>query len=128
MKMLKQIAWDLGVTLIIVLGTTLDLEAIRVVLWIYTIFLLFTKIGLYFSKRASKNIGEFFIAGRNLPWWIAGTSIVATTFAADTPLAVSGIVRTGGIAGNWFWWNFLLGHMLMTFFYARLWRRANQSR
>jgi len=82
-------------------------------------------IGVYFSKRASKNIGEFFIAGRNLPWWIAGTSIVATTFAADTPLVVSGLVRTHGIAGNWLWWNILMGSMFATFFYARLWRRAN---
>jgi SSS family solute:Na+ symporter len=82
-------------------------------------------IGVYFSKRASKNIGEFFIAGRNLPWWIAGTSIVATTFAADTPLAVTGFVRTQGIWGNWLWWNVLMGSMFATFFYARLWRRAN---
>jgi Na+/proline symporter len=81
-------------------------------------------IGVYFSKRASKNIGEFFIAGRNLPWWIAGTSIVATTFAADTPLVVTGYVRTQGIWGNWLWWNILIGHMFATFFYARLWRRA----
>jgi len=82
-------------------------------------------IGIYFSKRASKNVGEFFIAGRNLPWWIAGTSIVATTFAADTPLMVSGLVRTQGIWGNWLWWNVLMGNMFATFFYARLWRRAN---
>ncbi len=82
-------------------------------------------IGVYFSKRASANIGEFFIAGRNLPWWIAGTSIVATTFAADTPLVISGLVRTQGIAGNWLWWNVLMGSMFATFFYARLWRRAN---
>jgi len=82
-------------------------------------------VGIYFSKRASKNVGEFFIAGRNLPWWIAGTSIVATTFAADTPLMVSGLVRTQGIWGNWLWWNVLIGNMFATFFYARLWRRAN---
>ena len=81
-------------------------------------------IGAYFSKRASKNIGEFFIAGRNLPWWLAGTSIVATTFAADTPLAVSGFVRRAGIYENWFWWSLVMGGMLCVFFYARLWRRA----
>ena len=81
-------------------------------------------IGVYFSKRAGSSIGEFFIAGRNLPWWGAGTSIVATTFAADTPLAVSGFVRRAGIYENWFWWNGVMGGMLCVFFYARLWRRA----
>ncbi len=81
-------------------------------------------IGIYFSKRASKNMEEFFVAGRNLPWWIAGTSIVATTLAADTPLAVSGFIRSDGIYANWFWWNALMGGMLTVFFYARLWRRA----
>ena len=81
-------------------------------------------IGVYFSKRASRNMDEFFIAGRKLPWWLAGTSIVATTFAADTPLAVSGLARGGGIYSNWFWWSALMGGMLCVFFYARLWRRA----
>jgi SSS family solute:Na+ symporter len=81
-------------------------------------------IGVYFSRRASQNIDEFFVAGRNLPWWLAGTSIVATTFAADTPLAVSGFVRSQGIYRNWIWWNVLMGGMLCVFFYARLWRRA----
>ena len=82
-------------------------------------------IGIYFSKRASKNMSEFFVAGRHLPWWLAGTSIVATTFAADTPLAVSGFVRSQGIYGNWIWWSALMGGLLCVFFYARLWRRAN---
>ncbi len=82
-------------------------------------------IGLYFSKRASRNISEFFIAGRNLPWWIAGTSIVATTFAADTPLAVAKLSRAQGIYGNWLWFGYLMGGMLCVFFYARLWRRAH---
>lgn len=81
-------------------------------------------IGVYFSRRAGKSIDEFFIAGRELPWWLAGTSMVATTFAADTPLAVSGFVRSDGIYYNWFWWNALMGGMLCVFFYARLWRRA----
>ncbi len=81
-------------------------------------------IGVYFSKRASRNIGEFFVAGRNLPWWLAGTSIVATTFAADTPLAVSRLARGDGVYANWFWWSALMGGMLCVFFYARLWRRA----
>lgn len=82
-------------------------------------------IGLYFSKRASQNVSEFFLSGRQLPWWIAGTGMVATTFAADTPLAVTGLVAKHGIAGNWLWWTFVSGGMLTVFFFARLWRRAN---
>jgi SSS family solute:Na+ symporter len=82
-------------------------------------------IGLYFSRRASENVGEFFLSGRQLPWWIAGTGMVATTFAADTPLAVAGFVARNGIAGNWIWWTFVSGGMLTVFFFARLWRRAN---
>jgi hypothetical protein len=74
-------------------------------------------LGIYFSKRAGKNINEFFISGRNLPWWLAGTSMVATTFAADTPLAVTGIVVEDGIAGNWLWWNAVLSGMLATFLF-----------
>jgi len=81
-------------------------------------------IGLYFTRRAGSNTSEFFLSGRNLPWWLAGTSMVATTFAADTPLAVTELVAKNGIAGNWLWWNFLLGGMLTVFFFARLWRRA----
>ena len=82
-------------------------------------------VGLYFSSRASENVGEFFLSGRQLPWWIAGTGMVATTFAADTPLAVAGFVARNGIAGNWIWWTFVSGGMLTVFFFARLWRRAN---
>ncbi len=81
-------------------------------------------IGLYFTKRAGTNLQEFFLSGRNLPWWLAGTSMVATTFAADTPLAVTELVAKNGIAGNWLWWNFVFGAMLTVFFFARLWRRA----
>src|SRR5215467_535862 len=81
-------------------------------------------IGLYYSGRAGKSINEFFLSGRNVPWWLAGTSMVATTFAADTPLAVTGMVARGGIAGNWLWWSFVAGGMLTVFFYARLWRRC----
>ena len=81
-------------------------------------------LGIYYSKRAGSNINEFFISGRNLPWWLAGTSMVATTFAADTPLAVTGLVVKGGIAENWFWWNAILGGMLATFLFSLLWRRA----
>ncbi len=81
-------------------------------------------LGIYFSKRAGKNIDEFFISGRNLPWWLAGTSMVATTFATDTPLAVTKLVVKEGIAGNWLWWNVVLSGMLATFLFARLWRRS----
>jgi len=80
--------------------------------------------GLKYSRRAGSDTGEFFLSGRNLPWWLAGTSMVATTFAADTPLAVTELVAKNGIAGNWLWWNFVLGGMLTVFFFARLWRRS----
>jgi len=82
-------------------------------------------IGIFLSKKAGKSTGDFFLSGRKLPWYIAGTSMVATTFAADTPLAVTELVAQNGIAGNWLWWNMLLGGMLTVFFFARLWRRAN---
>ena len=81
-------------------------------------------VGVFYAKRAGKDMQEFFLSGRNLPWWLAGTSMVATTFAADTPLAVTELVARNGIAGNWLWWNFLFGGMLTVFFFARLWRRA----
>lgn len=81
-------------------------------------------IALYYSKRAGKNTDEFFLSGRNLPWYLAGLSLVATTFAADTPLAVTELVAKNGISGNWVWWNFAFGGMLTVFFFARLWRRA----
>ena len=94
--------------------------------WIIVLsyFVFSAAIGIYFTKRAGKNIHEFFLSGRNLPWWLAGTSMVATTFAADTPLAVTELVAKNGIAGNWLWWNFVFGGMLTVFFFARLWRRA----
>jgi Na+/proline symporter len=81
-------------------------------------------IGIYYTKRASRSVGEYFLSGRDLPWWLAGTSMVATTFAADTPLAVAGLVARDGIAGNWIWWTSAFGTMLTVFFFARLWRRA----
>ena len=81
-------------------------------------------IGIIMSRRAGRSTGDFFLSGRNLPWWIAGTSMVATTFAADTPLAVTELVAQKGIAGNWLWWNMIFGGMLTVFFFARLWRRA----
>jgi len=92
---------------------------------IILVYLVFSMgVALYYSKRAGKSTSEFFLSGRNLPWWIAGTAMVATTFAADTPLAVTELVAKNGIAGNWLWWNMLLGGMLTVFFFARLWRRA----
>ncbi|MGH9258750.1 MAG: sodium:solute symporter family protein, partial [Acidimicrobiales bacterium] len=81
-------------------------------------------IGLYYRRRAGQNVSEYFLSGRNAPWWLAGTSMVATTFAADTPLAVTGMVALGGIAGNWLWWSFVASGMMTVFFYARLWRRS----
>ena len=87
-------------------------------------FLFNLGIGLYYARRAGGSTSEFFLSGRNVPWWLAGTSMVATTFAADTPLAVTGFVEKNGIAGNWLWWNFVMSGMLTVFLYARLWRRA----
>ena len=81
-------------------------------------------IGLYYRKKASASTGDFFVSGREVTWWLAGTSMVATTFAADTPLAVTGLVARQGIAGNWLWWSLLLNGMMTVFFFARLWRRA----
>src|SRR5580693_6554022 len=92
--------------------------------WIALYFAANAAIGFYYKARAGKNVGEFFLGGRNIPWWLAGTSMVATMFAADTPLAVTGMVAHGGIAGNWLWWSFVASGMLTVFFYARLWRRC----
>lgn len=88
-------------------------------------FILNLAIGFYFYKRASGNTENFFLSGRKMTWWLAGLSMVATTFAADTPLAVTELVGKNGIAGNWLWWNMMIGGMLTVFFFARLWRRAN---
>lgn len=82
-------------------------------------------IGFYYMRRASGNVGEFFLSGRNVSWWLAGTSMVATTFGADTPLVVTGLVYSSGIQGNWLWWSFALSGMLTVFFFAPLWRRAH---
>ena len=88
-------------------------------------FLISIVIGLHFTRRAGKSTDEYFLGGRSIPWWLAGVSIVATTFSSDTPLLVTGITARGGIAGNWVWWAFVLSGMLTVFFFARLWRRAN---
>jgi SSS family solute:Na+ symporter len=94
--------------------------------WIIVVLYFVTSagIGLYYTRRAGANVHEFFLSGRNLPWWLAGTSMVATTFAADTPLAVTELVAKNGIAGNWLWWSAAIGGMFTVFFFARLWRRA----
>ncbi len=81
-------------------------------------------VGVALTKRASRSLSDYFIGGRALPWWLAGTSMVATTFAVDTPLAVTEMVVQYGVAGNWLWWNLAMSGMLTVFFYARLWRRA----
>ncbi len=81
-------------------------------------------IGVIVSRQAGKSSAEFFLSGRNMPWWLLGFSMVATTFAADTPLFVTNVVRKNGVAGNWEWWAFLLTGMLTVFVYAKLWRRS----
>lgn len=86
--------------------------------------LLATGIGLWYKDAASKSLDDFFLGGRKLPWYIAGVSMVATTFAADTPLWVTEKIAQHGVSGNWLWWNMLIGGMLTTFFFAKLWRRA----
>ena len=87
-------------------------------------FALCLGIGLMLRKRASESYLEYFASGRNMTWWVAGTSMVATTFAADTPLAVTGLIAKNGLAGNWFWWAFALGGMLTVFVFSRMWRRS----
>jgi len=81
-------------------------------------------IGAFFTKRAAKSTTDFFVAGRSLPWFIAGTSIVATTFSSDTPLFVAGMTRKSGISSNWFWWSAMIGQIASIFFFAKLWRRT----
>lgn len=93
-------------------------------LLIVAYFIISFGIAVYYARRAGRDTFEFFLSGRSMPWWLAGTSMVATTFAADTPLAVTELVAQNGIAGNWLWWNFAFGGMLTVFFFARLWRRS----
>ena len=87
-------------------------------------FIILLSIGFWASKKAGKSVNEFFLSGRNMPWWLLGISMVATTFSADTPNLVTDIVRTNGVSGNWVWWAFLLTGMLTVFVYAKLWRRS----
>ena len=81
-------------------------------------------IGLWASKKAGRSTKDFFLSGRDMPWWLLGISMVATTFSADTPNLVTDIVRKDGVAGNWVWWAFLLTGMTTVFVYAKLWRRS----
>ena len=94
--------------------------------WIIVVGYLAVALALagFFVRRAGKGADEFFASGRSMPWWLLGTSMVATTFSTDTPNLVTEIVRTGGVAGNWVWWAFLITGILTVFFYARLWRRS----
>ncbi|MDH4263485.1 MAG: Na+:solute symporter [Spirochaetia bacterium] len=90
---------------------------------IFVYFALTFLTGIWYSKTSGKSLDEFFLSGRKLSWWLSGVSMVATTFAADTPLAVTGIVAAGGVAGNWFWWAYACSGTLTVFIFARLWRR-----
>jgi SSS family solute:Na+ symporter len=91
---------------------------------IVVFFVIIFAIAAYYSFKAGKDTKQFFLSGRNLPWYLAGTAMVATTFAADTPLAVTELVAKNGIAGNWIWWNLAIGGLLTVFFFSRLWRRS----
>lgn len=91
---------------------------------LFAFFTISLFIGIWVSKSAGKNSKEYFLSGQNMPWWLLGVSMVATTFAADTPGLVTEIVRVNGVSGNWVWWAFLLTGMLTVFFYARLWRKS----
>ena len=86
--------------------------------------LLMLLLGLFFRRQSSRSTEDYFVSGRAVTWWLAGTSMVATTFAADTPLVVTGLVYTQGIAGNWLWWSFLPSGMMTVFLFARLWKRS----
>ncbi|MEE8436755.1 MAG: sodium:solute symporter family protein, partial [Candidatus Neomarinimicrobiota bacterium] len=99
---------------------------LQIIDWLIIIaYIVFSiSVGIYFTKRAGSSTEEFFLSGRTLPWWVVGTSMVATTFAADTPLAITEFVRGPGIWQNWFWWNILLSGLLGVFLFSRLWRRA----
>jgi SSS family solute:Na+ symporter len=88
-------------------------------------FLLSAGIGFAFTKKGGESLNEYFLSGRQVPWWLAAASMVATTFAADTPLVVTGLVASKGVAGNWLWWCLAMSGMLTVFFFARLWRRAH---
>ncbi|MFL0353323.1 sodium:solute symporter family protein [Xanthomarina sp. GH4-25] len=98
--------------------STLDISLI-LIFFAITLF-----IGIYVSKQSGKSASEYFLSGRNMPWWLLGVSMVATTFSTDTPNLVTDIVRTNGVSGNWVWWAFLLTGLLTVFVYAKLWRKS----
>ena len=87
-------------------------------------FILTIGLGIFLSRRASKSMEDFFVSGRSLPWWLAGTSMAATTFSIDTPLYICGVVSSRGIAGNWEWWSFGISHVILIYIFSRLWRRS----
>ena len=91
---------------------------------IFAFFAVSLLIGILVSRKSGKNSAEYFLSGRNMPWWILGVSMVATTFAADTPGLVTQLVRENGVSGNWVWWAQLLTGMLTVFIYAKLWRKS----
>ena len=93
-----------------------------VIVGIYVAFAI--TVGLLFAKRAGKDVDQYFLSGRSLPWWLAGTSMVATSFAADTPLVISGWVRENGIWQNWLWWGYAVSGMLGVYLFSRWWRRG----
>src|ERR1051326_5239424 len=103
--------------------STIQLQLVDWVIVLVTLAICFLP-ALFFGRRASKNTSEFFVSGRSVPWWLAGLSMVATTFSSDTPNLVTDIVRRQGVAGNWVWWAFVLTGVATVFFYARLWRRS----
>ncbi|MBF2056310.1 MAG: Na+:solute symporter [Cyanobacterium sp. T60_A2020_053] len=98
----------------------------QVIDWIVVLlYLIITMaVGIYLSGKASKSLEDFFVSGRTLPWWLAGTSMAATTFSIDTPLYICGVVASRGIAGNWEWWSFGFAHVVLIYIFARLWRRS----
>jgi solute:Na+ symporter, SSS family len=119
--LLESKALALGFLIIVNIMTLQTLDWLIIILFLLVIL----GVGLSYTRKAGKNLESFFLAGRNLPWWIAGTSMVATTFAADTPLLVTELVAQDGVSGNWLWWNGLIGGMLAVFLFAKLWRKAN---
>ena len=92
---------------------------------IISFFIITLCIGIYVSKKSGKNSTEFFLSGRNMPWWLLGVSMVATTFSTDTPNFVTDIVRKDGVSSNWMWWAFLITGLLTVFVYAKLWRKSS---
>lgn len=94
--------------------------------WLIILFYLILTmgVGLYLARQGSKSLVDFFVSGRSLSWWLAGTSMAATTFSIDTPLYIAGVVATRGIAGNWEWWSFGIAHVILIYVFARLWRRS----